>query len=137
MKQVIILFMVVVALIVGNTVERHLTWASAKLPDELIAQSRKIKDMKVGDVGYASPYALMVDDENNCYLNGRLELEKPPIYVVGNIKVERKAEGYIVYIKKGSNFYTPSRIYDKDRMIKERELIPIKEIIVVKDWSAS
>lgn len=68
----------------------------AKLPD---SHSRKnaIKDMKIGQVGYTTPWAMKVDLEGNCFL-----LKDYSVYPEKGgtvcLRLKRVNKGYIAYI---------------------------------------
>lgn len=83
----------------------------AKLPDSHIRKNI-IKDMPIGASGYTVPWALRVDMDGECYLNGDFSFyglsEK-----CGTIclKIKRVKEGYIAYI---NDLDDDNRDYDRE-----------------------
>jgi hypothetical protein len=104
---------------------------TAKLPKELLS-FKKIRDMKIDNIAYNVPSAMLVDSDSSCYLLGNVENELTKKDMdIGWIKIERKADGYYVYAKKGKVGWTPKNIGHKWEMINRGELIPVKGIIVL------
>jgi len=107
--------------------------AQTKLPDELMLF--QIRTLKLGEFGYTSPNAMLVDEAGNCYLVSASELDKSKDMSIGWIKIERTKDGFYVYVNaraekaKWSKKYIP---YQSD-MLKDGRLIPVQKIIFEKN----
>lgn len=72
---------------------------TAKLPEHLI-ESNTIANMQPGDSGWTVPWAMAVDQDADCYLNGDYTLRDRP-GGTSEMRVTRTRDGYIVDAPKG------------------------------------
>ena len=134
MKKIILLVVIFVLYLLvssGNAQLKSLGSAT-KLPSELMAL--QIKYLEVGKYGFSVPKAMVVDEEGDCYLLGWVELEQGKNLTASFwIKVERKVDGYYVFVRKDNERAKWSRehIFHRGDKLRDMDLIPVKKIIVV------
>ncbi len=96
---------------------------AAQLPVRFL-ETEMICNMTVGETVFITPWAMMVDDDMRCYLNGKYTYRKSSGGTV-TMRVERRHDGYHVFVPEGQK-YSPSAISwvgaTKD------DLIPVKGI---------
>lgn len=105
--------------------------SATKLPPEFTAL--QIKYLEVGKYGFSAPKAMVVDEEGSCYLWGWAELEMYKEFPRLLIKIERKIDGYYVFVRKDNEIAKWSRehIFHRGDKLRDMDLIPVKKIIVV------
>jgi hypothetical protein len=101
----------------------------AKLPAGLTQPC--IRDMKVGASGWTVPWAMMVDGEQNCYLNGHYSVDRAQ-GGTAQMRVDRNDDGYAVYIPKGFK-YNPCRTVPWAGATED-DRIPVASATLA-DWS--
>jgi len=107
--------------------------AQTKLPGELL--SFEIGTLEVGEHGYTSPNAMLVDEAGKCYLVSTSGLDKSKDMSTGWIKIERRKDGFYVYVNTRAEKAKWSKryiLYQSD-MLKDGRLIPVQKIILEKN----
>jgi len=66
-----------------------------------------IANMSDGDVRWTVPWAMMVNEQGDCYLNGQMSAHDGPGGTV-QMRVVRTGDGYVVELVPGEH-YRPSR----------------------------
>ena len=77
-----------------------------RLPDDLVAHD-SIAEMDVGAESWTVPWAMMVDEQQGCWLNGRYATYAAP-GGTATMKVRRAFIGYFVTVPDGYT-YAPTR----------------------------
>lgn len=106
---------------------------AATLPAEL--SKNIIKNMAVGEVGYNTPAVMVVDESGNCYLQGKLsnEVDKAAEMKHGWIRIERKKEGFYIYIiKSDKTLWVGEHIPYLQDKLERGDLVRVKSIIIIK-----
>jgi glucan-binding YG repeat protein len=105
----------------------------AVLPSEL--SQNQIKRMAIGESGFNTPGAMIVDENGRCYLKGNLTNEtgdKIHEMKYGWIQIIRNKDGYYINVVKGEKTlwareYIP---YLRDKL-ESHELVPVKNIHII------
>jgi hypothetical protein len=79
---------------------------TARLPDELV-MTNQIRKMRVGDSGWAVPWAMAVDRHKRCTLRADYTIEPQPGGTL-QMFIERRSDGYHVTVPTGY-VYEPER----------------------------
>ena len=107
---------------------------ATKLPGEL--SKSQIKWMTIGEIGYQTSTVMVVDEEGRCFLIGMLTIEpgnKDKEMKYGWIKIERKKDGYYVYVLKGEKtLWAREYISYKRDKLESHDLVPVKGIVIIK-----
>jgi len=105
--------------------------SATKLPPQLT--TLQIKYLEVGKYGFSVPKAMVVDEEGSCYLLGWIELDHGKDFPRLLIKIERKVDGYYVFVRKDNEIAKWSRehIFHRADKLRDMDLIPVKKIIVI------
>lgn len=67
----------------------------AKLPGN--KKKKRLVDMCIGELGFTVPWALWVDEENECFINEDFEISQSSGGTV-QLKIKKTVNGYIAYI---------------------------------------
>ncbi|OHA51834.1 MAG: hypothetical protein A3A97_00225 [Candidatus Terrybacteria bacterium RIFCSPLOWO2_01_FULL_40_23] len=94
-----------------------------ELPPHLL-KTDLIRNMKISEERFTTPWAMMVDEDMRCYLNGTYLISESSGGTV-TMRIERRSDGYHVFIPDGEK-YLPSTIPWVGA--KEGDLIPVKEV---------
>ena len=108
-------------------------YQTTKLPSEL--SKNLVRYMAIGEVGYNTPSAMLVDEDGNCFLQGNFsnEANKNEDMKYGWIRIEKKKDGYYIYVvKSDKTLWAREHIpYQRDKL-ERGEIVRVKQIIIVK-----
>lgn len=96
----------------------------AQLPTHLL-DTNQLRNMKIGDVAYTTPWAMAVDEDMCCFLNGRYSAYKQPGGTV-TLRVERREDGYHIFAPRGEKWSPTSGIPWVGAA--GHDTIPVKEV---------
>ena len=122
-------------------ISRADTTTQAKIPNYFIIES--IKNLKVGETCEVDPKALLVDHENNCWLDPNVEIFRDIAFDIGNtlfdnLRLFRDEAGYHLSLlhtnqqkwrKQSETFLEDDREYRQ--MSNEFDLIPVVSFKVI------
>jgi hypothetical protein len=101
----------------------------AELPAGLIEPC--IRDMAIGAAAWTVPWAMMVDSDHRCYLNGRYSVKTDPGGTV-QMRIERTTAGYSVETPRDYTYSPVSSVPWNGAT--DDDLIPVWKLTVA-DWS--
>jgi hypothetical protein len=134
-RQVWLLLVVsILLLLVEFTTNTQAQISSFTAPCDLPSkfEAYEVRNMIIGGVGYASPKALMVDENGKCWLWAKTELVSNKKLGSGWIRIEKHPEGFFVYVGTGIDkpiTWVRDHIpYQTDR-IKDQLILPVTMVV--------
>jgi hypothetical protein len=74
-------------------------------------EDRQIKNMKIGQTGYVTPWSMKVDENGECFIDGNTQLSQKGGTVC--LRIKRRNDGFICYLSELPDDYkkfTPTEI---------------------------
>lgn len=86
---------------------------NATLPDQNRSRYYKVKNIPVGEYGYLQTWAMAIDLDHSCWLNGDNITHATAFDVFGNelkMAVARNADGYHVWMRPELDHWSPGDV---------------------------